>query len=132
MIDEIVENFSLLEDWEDRYRYVIELGETLEPYPEAQRDEAHKVSGCVSQVWLDAHQTQGVLTFHADSDAHIVRGLLAITLALYNGKKAADILAIDADGFLIKLGLDSHITPQRANGVKAVIERIRNISHGYL
>jgi len=127
MIEEIIENFSLLEDWEDRYRYVIELGDTLEPYPQALRDEAHKVQGCVSQVWL-SHQRAptGHLRFIVDSDAHIVRGLLAILLALYHDKQPADILTLDANAVLTKLGLDAHITPQRANGIRAVIDRVRH------
>jgi len=128
MIDEIVENFSLLDDWEDRYRYVIELGDMLAPYPQDKRDEAHKVQGCVSQVWLASSHNEGILTFLADSDAHIVRGLLFILLELYHGLKPADILAVEVDKFLTALGLDAHLTPQRANGVRAVIERIRAIA----
>jgi len=128
VLDEIVENFSLLEDWEDRYRYIIELGGMLEPYPETKRDDAHKVQGCVSQVWLISkpYEKTEKLIFQADSDAHIVRGLLFIILEFYNNKKPKDILALDADAFLSSLGLNEHLTPQRANGVRAVIERIRH------
>jgi len=133
VIDEIIENFSLLEDWEDRYRYVIELGSLLEPYPKEKRDEFHKVQGCVSQVWLEytRQKETDTLTFLADSDAHIVRGLLTIILSLYNHKKPVDILALDADSFLASLGLNEHLTPQRANGVRAVIERIRHVASEY-
>jgi len=127
MIDEIIENFSLLDEWEDRYRYVIELGEILAPYPEEKRDDRHKVQGCVSQVWVTSQieQETGLLSFFADSDAHIVRGLLFILLAFYNNNKAETILTLDAEHFLTQLGLDAHLTPQRANGVRAVIEHIR-------
>lgn len=127
-IDSIREDFSFLDEWEERYRYVIELGAELEPYPEDARDDAHKVPGCVSQVWL--HTTRGtgddpVLTFRGDSDAHIVRGLVAIVLALYSGRPASEILAVDAEETLRALGLDEHLTPQRANGLRSMIRRIR-------
>jgi len=132
MIDEIVENFALLDDWEDRYRYVIELGDMLEPYSQTSRDDNHKVKGCVSQVWLDSRYREEKLVFCADSDAHIVRGLLFILLAFYNDKKPADILALNAEMFLTQLGLDEHLTPQRANGVRAVIETIRSTAYEIL
>jgi len=127
-IDEIVENFSLLDDWETRYHYVIELGDRLPPYPEEARDGAHKVPGCVSQVWLLTRCGQGEnphLDFLADSDSHIVRGLLSIVLALLSAKRAGDILQMDTEGFFKQLGLDEHLTPQRSNGLRAVIARIR-------
>lgn len=127
-IDSIRDDFAFLDDWEERYRYVIELGGDLAPYPEHARDDAHKVPGCVSQVWL--HTTRGpgddpALAFLGDSDAHIVRGLVAIMLALYSGRKASEILAIDAEETLRTLGLDEHLTPQRANGLRSMIQRIR-------
>ena len=127
-IDTIRDDFSLLEDWEDRYRYIIELGEQLKPYPEAARDAVHKVQGCVSQVWLLTHRkSEGdpVLEFEGDSDAHIVRGLVAIMLALFSGKRASEILATDADATLREFGLDEHLSPQRANGLRAMIRRIK-------
>jgi cysteine desulfuration protein SufE len=127
-IDTIRDDFSLLEDWEDRYRYIIELGEELPPYPDAARDPAHKVQGCVSQVWLLTRQGSDpdpVLDFQGDSDAHIVRGLVAIMLALFSGKRASDILRIDAEGTMREFGLDEHLSPQRANGLRAMIKRIR-------
>ncbi|MCO5058447.1 MAG: SufE family protein [Rhizobiaceae bacterium] len=127
-IEQILDDFEFLDDWEERYRYVIELGNDLPPYPDAARDDAHKVRGCVSQVWLDTVRGAGedpVLEFSGDSDAHIVRGLVAIMLALYSGRTASRIVAIDAEETMRKLGLDEHLTPQRANGLRAMIERIR-------
>jgi cysteine desulfuration protein SufE len=130
-IDEIIENFSTLDDWDDRYRYVIELGRALAPLPEAERTEANKVQGCASQVWL-ATKTQPngasgpVLNFVADSDAHIVRGLIAILFALYSGKPARDILSTDALALFDRMGLRENLTPQRSNGLRSMIERIRS------
>jgi len=127
--DEIVADFELLEDWEDRYRYVIELGRKLQPLPEAERNDINKVQGCVSQVWLattvkpDARAPR--LIFIGDSDAHIVRGLIAILFALYSGKSADAILDIDANAVLSRLHLKEHLTPQRSNGLLAMVERIR-------
>lgn len=127
-IEEIKEDFKLLDEWEDRYRYVIELGEALPPFPAEARDDRHKVSGCVSQVWLLTERGAGpepVLTFRGQSDAHIVRGLVAIMLALFSGRRADEILAQDAEATMRELGLDEHLTPQRANGVRSMVKRIR-------
>jgi cysteine desulfuration protein SufE len=129
-IDEIVENFELLDQWDDRYRYVIELGRTLAPLAEAAHVEANKVRGCASQVWLITHkQPDGAagpsLTFEGDSDAHIVRGLIAILFALYSGKRATDILDVDPEAVFTRLGLRENLTPQRSNGLRAMVERIR-------
>lgn len=127
-IDTIREDFALLDDWEDRYRYVIELGQELAPYPDALRDDAHKVPGCVSQVWLATtfgDRPDHQLSFQGDSDAHIVRGLVAILLALYSGRSAGEILDIDAEGTFRQLGLDEHLTPQRSNGLRSMVKRIR-------
>jgi cysteine desulfuration protein SufE len=129
-IDDIIENFALLDEWEDRYRYVIELGKTLPPFPESAHTEAHKVQGCASQVWLLTHvEPDGpagpVLRFEGDSDAHIVRGLVAILLALYSGKHAREILATDALALLERIGLRDGLTPQRSNGLRSMVERIR-------
>ena len=127
-IQMIRDDFSLLEEWEDRYRYVIELGEALPPFPDSARDDAHKVRGCVSQVWLLTDRAAGedpVIRFQGDSDAHIVRGLVAIMLALFSGRRASEILAIDAEELLRALGLDEHLTPQRANGLRSMVKRIR-------
>ncbi len=128
-ISAIVSDFEFLDDWEDRYRYVIELGRDLQPYPEEARDNDHKVPGCVSQVWLQTMQGSGtdpVMDFLGDSDAHIVRGLVAILLALYSGEKASAILKIDAENMLKTLGLDEHLTPQRSNGLRSMVQRIRH------
>ncbi len=128
-IDEIIENFDLLEEWDDRYRYLIELGRMLPPLPEAARNDANKVRGCASQVWLSTTikpngSTGPVLAFEGDSDAHIVRGLSAILFALYSGKGAKDILSTDAVALFEKLGLREHLTPQRSNGFRSMVDRI--------
>lgn len=127
-IQSITEDFALLDDWEERYRYVIELGEALPPFPDSERTPSNKVPGCVSQVWLTTRYGEGpdpVVTFTGDSDAHIVRGLVAILLALYSGRKASEILTTDAEGTLRTLGLDEHLTPQRSNGLRSMVNRIR-------
>ena len=130
-IDEINENFALLEDWEDRYRYVIELGGGLEPLGDAERTPETKVRGCASQVWLVSRAEPGggangpVLRFRGDSDAHIVRGLIAILFAIYSGKGARDILRIDAEALFSRLGLREHLTQQRSNGLASMVARIR-------
>ena len=129
-IDEIVENFELLDQWDDRYRYVIELGRTLPPLPQAAYTEANKVRGCASQVWLLTHvKPDGgagpSLSFEGDSDAHIVKGLIAILLALYSGKRAKEILDTDALALFDRIGLRENLTPQRSNGLRAMVERIR-------
>jgi cysteine desulfuration protein SufE len=128
-IDDIIENFALLDQWDDRYRYVIELGRTLPPMPEHAHSEANKVRGCASQVWLLTHVkpngTGGpILTFDGDSDAHIVRGLIAILLALFSGKHAKQILDTDALALFERIGLRDGLTPQRSNGLRAMVERI--------
>jgi cysteine desulfuration protein SufE len=129
-IDEITENFALLDDWEDRYRYVIELGGGLAPLSDAEHSPETKVRGCASQVWLVSETKPGgangpVLHFRGDSDAHIVRGLIAILLAIYSGKAARDILRIDAEALFSRLGLREHLTQQRSNGLASMVERIR-------
>ena len=129
-IDEIVENFALLDQWDDRYRYVIELGRTLPPLPESAHTDANKVRGCASQVWLLTHvKPDGAagptLTFDGDSDAHIVRGLIAILFALYSGKSAREILDTDALALFDRIGLRENLTPQRSNGLRSMVERIR-------
>jgi cysteine desulfuration protein SufE len=129
-IDDILENFSLLDDWDDRYRYLIELGRELRPLPDSARTEANKVRGCASQVWLDTRvrangEAGPILTFAGDSDAHSVRGLITILFTLYSDKPARNILATDAVALFEKLGLREHLTPQRSNGFRAMVERIR-------
>jgi len=129
-IAEIVENFDLLEEWDDRYRYLIELGRALPPLPETARNDANKVRGCASQVWLSTSVKPNggsgpVLSFEGDSDAHIVRGLIAVLFALYSGRPAKDILSTDAVALFEKLGLKDHLTPQRSNGFRSMVDRIR-------
>jgi cysteine desulfuration protein SufE len=133
--DAIREDFEFLDDWEDRYRYVIELGRKLDPLPESEHNEANKVHGCVSQVWLQTRiendgdkagdESDPILHFRGDSDAHIVRGLVAIVLSLFSGRRASEIMALDAESELAGLGLDEHLTPQRSNGLAAMLARIR-------
>jgi cysteine desulfuration protein SufE len=129
-IDDIISDFEVIDDWEDRYRYIIELGKKMPPLPGIYRTDGTKVRGCASQVWIHTQsEPDGAagnrLTFLGDSDAIIVRGLIAVLLALYSGKSPADILAIDAKGTLAKLGLDSNLSQQRSNGLMSMIERIR-------
>jgi cysteine desulfuration protein SufE len=130
-IDEIIDNFSLLDDWDDRYRYLIELGRELPPLAAEAHNDANKVRGCASQVWLDTRVRPNgaggpVLTFVGDSDAHIVRGLIAILFAMYSGRSAKDILATDAVALFEKMGLREHLTPQRSNGFRSMVDRIHS------
>jgi cysteine desulfuration protein SufE len=128
-IDAIIEDFELLDDWEDRYRYLIELGRDLDPLPEDAHNETNKVRGCASQVWLetivDRESGEPILNFRGDSDAHIVRGLVRLVLALYSGHSASEIASTDALALFQKLGLTAHLTPQRSNGVRSMVERIK-------
>jgi cysteine desulfuration protein SufE len=125
----IKDDLAFLDDWEERYRYIIDLGRTLAPLSEAEHADANKVRGCASQVWLVSTIETGTdgprLSFRGDSDAHIVRGLVALTLALFSGKRAVDILAIDAPALFAEIGLKDHLTPQRSNGLASMVERIR-------
>jgi cysteine desulfuration protein SufE len=130
-IDDIIESFSLLDEWDDRYRYVIELGRGLPPLGASEHNDANKVQGCASQVWLVSriapNGAEGpVLTFLGDSDAHIVRGLIAILFAVFSGKHAREILATDAIALFEQLGLREHLTPQRSNGFRSMVERMRS------
>jgi cysteine desulfuration protein SufE len=130
-IDEIRDNFALLEEWDDRYRYVIELGRTLEPMSEGEHSAENKVQGCASQVWLaksiDRNAgSEPLLKYLGDSDAHIVRGLIAILLTLYSGHTPREILATDAIAVFDEFGFREHLTPQRSNGLRAMVERIRS------
>ena len=129
--DALVDDFEFLDDWEDRYRYVIELGRGLEPLPPEAHNERNKVHGCVSQVWLQTRienpdSPDPVLHFLGDSDAHIVSGLVAIMLKLFSGKSASQIVKTDALGALKELGLDENLTPQRSNGLAAMVRRIQS------
>ena len=129
-IDIIRDDFASLDEWEDRYRYVIELGRTLEPLSAAAHNDVNKVRGCVSQVWLErepATSAEGerILHYRGDSDSHLVRGLIAIAIALFSDRTPEQILAVDAASAFRALGLEQHLTPQRSNGVRAMIDRIR-------
>ena len=128
-IESISQDFEFLDDWEERYRYIIDLGAALAPYPADLRDDVHKVRGCVSQVWLAVDREDGadpILHLRGDSDAHIVRGLVAIVLALFSGRTASEIASTDAESTFRQFGLDEHLTPQRANGLRSMVKRIRD------
>ncbi|MDE1131516.1 MAG: SufE family protein [Ascidiaceihabitans sp.] len=126
--EEIVEDFEFLEDWEDRYRFVIDMGKAMDPLPDALKAPATKVDGCASQVWLHPTVSGGVFTFDGESDAMIVRGLVAVLRKLYNGLTLKEVLAVDAHGEMARLGLNDHLSAQRSNGVRAMIERIRLVA----
>ena len=125
-LETLIDDFALFDDWEERYRYIIELGNGLRPLSEAEHNENNKVQGCVSQVRLVNDRDGERLSFRGDSDAHIVRGLVAILLDLYDGKSAKEIAAYDAESAFQQLGLGEHLTPQRSNGFYAMVQRIRN------
>ena len=126
--EEIVEDFDFLEDWEDRYRYVIDYGRRMEPLDDALKVPATKVDGCASQVWLHPQIEGGRFRFDGDSDAMIVRGLIAVLRALYNEVPVAEVPRVDAQAELARLGLDAHLSAQRSNGVRAMIARIRDVA----
>ncbi|MFN3201107.1 MAG: SufE family protein [Bradymonadia bacterium] len=131
-LQELIENFELLDDWEDRYRYLIDLGKALPPMPESDKNEETRVRGCVSQVWMTSEtvsrDTDGAeaIAITADSDAHIVKGLIAVLLATYNFKTRAEIRGIDIDALFEQLGLQSHLSFNRRNGFFSMVERIRS------
>jgi cysteine desulfuration protein SufE len=136
-IAEIIDNFEVLDDWDDRYRYLIELGRELPPLAPAAHNDANKVQGCASQVWLETDVRRNgpdgpVLIFVGDSDAHLVRGLIAVLFAMFSGKAAKDILAIDAITLFERMGLREHLTPQRSNGFRSMVERIRRDANAAL
>ncbi|HEV7370462.1 SufE family protein [Arenibaculum sp.] len=126
-IDELKENFSLFDEWEDRYRYLIDLGRALPPLDEARKTDVYKVEGCMSQVWLvpEAEAEGGRLSFRADSDSAIVKGLIAVLLVLFSGRTPQEILATDVDGVFRDLGLEAHISPNRRNGFFSMVDTIR-------
>jgi len=127
-IDEIIENFQFLDDWDDRYKYLIELGSALPEFPAEQQTAENKVQGCVSQVWVTSQKSSEqdpVLKFHGGSDAHIVSGLVAITFAIFSGKKASDIIETDEKKIFDSIDLSEHITPQRSNGLRSLVARIK-------
>ncbi|MEM8665353.1 MAG: SufE family protein [Pseudomonadota bacterium] len=123
--DDIADAFEFIDDWEERYRYVIELGRDLPEFSDALKTPATKVDGCVSQVWLITQLTDGALTLRGDSDAMIVRGLVAILIAFYAGRAPADVPGADVEAFLARLELSEHLTPQRSNGLASMVKRIK-------
>lgn len=124
-INELIENFELLDNWEDKYRYLIDLGNGLSPLEESFKTEEFKVKGCQSQVWLVPELKDGILSFRGDSDAIIVRGLIAVVLTVFNGLSPAEIAVISLDDTFAKLGLEEHLSPSRRNGLLSMIEKIR-------
>lgn len=130
--EDIADTFDFLDDWEDRYRHVIDLGKAMPPLPESQRIPATKVEGCASQVWLvpeiDGQGAGARFTFQGDSDAMIVRGLIAVLIALYDGLTVEDVLSVDASAELGRLGLNEHLSAQRSNGLRAMVQRIHDIA----
>lgn len=126
--EEIAETFDFLDDWEDRYRHVIELGRAMPPMDPALQVPATKVEGCASQVWIMPRIENGRFDFDGDSDAMIVRGLIAVLHALYSGVPVAEVARIDAPAELARLGLDEHLSSQRSNGLRAMVQRIRLLS----
>lgn len=128
--DELIKNFSYLSDWEDKYRYLIELGETLEPMPDSQKSVSNKVDGCMSQVWI-THCLKGEKHhFIMDSDAHIVKGLEAVLLTLVNDKTTREILSLDIPTIFKTMGLEEHLSPTRRNGFSSMVERIHKLING--
>jgi cysteine desulfuration protein SufE len=129
---ELIEQFSFFDSWEDRYAYVIELGKQLPAMPDELRTESSRVQGCISQVWVVSRPgPDGLVEFIGDSDAHIVRGLVAILLSLYSGKTPAEIRSLDALDVLAKIGLDEHLSLNRRNGLRAMVERMRALAQAY-
>ncbi|MEO0381122.1 MAG: SufE family protein [Pseudomonadota bacterium] len=128
--EEIVEDFEFLEDWEDRYRYVIEQGKAMDPLDDALKVPATKVEGCASQVWLHTTVENGRFHFDGDSDAMIVKGLIAVLRRLYNGLDVETVLDVDARAEMARLGLNDHLSAQRSNGLRAMIERVRTVAAG--
>ena len=139
-INDIRADFALLDDWEDRYRYVIELGRALPPFPEEQRTDANKVRGCASQLWLATERVAAPwnakrkdrLKMQGTSDAHIVQGLIALLFSIYEGKTLAEITQTDAEGIFSEFGLREHLTQQRSNGLASMVKRIRSDAQAML
>ena len=129
-LNDIQDTFSLLDDWEDRYAYLIDLGRKISPFPEDQKNDNNIVKGCTSQVWMILNIKNGVLNIQADSDAHIVKGLIALVIATYNKQPIEDIKTIDMEQIFNDLGLSNHLSPNRRNGFFAMVERVKLLSHG--
>ncbi|MBL4742696.1 MAG: Fe-S cluster assembly protein SufE [Idiomarina sp.] len=126
--EEIIDDLEFLDDWEQRYQYIIDLGKALPGLPEEQHRDEYRVRGCQSNVWLISEQRGGKLLFHVDSDAVIVQGLLTLVMAAYDDKTPAQILEFDIDGYFNRLDLENHITPTRGNGLRAIVGKIQDIA----
>ena len=126
--EELIERFSFFDDWQERYRYIIDLGMKLAPLEDQHKTEENKVRGCMSQVWMIHSVEDAVLTFRADSDSHIVKGLISILLSLYSDRSAQDVLAIDIEHVFKSIGLDQHLSPNRRNGFYSMVGRIRGVA----
>jgi cysteine desulfuration protein SufE len=126
--DDIIDTLGFFDGWEERYKYIIDLGRELPPMADAKKDDAHLVRGCQSQVWIDARRDSGRLWFETDSDAFIVKGLLAVVLAAYNGKRPDEVLAFDIEDYFRRLDLLRHLSPTRGNGLRAMVKRIRTMA----
>jgi len=124
--DDILDTLGFFDDWEERYKYIIDLGKQLPAMSDDKKNDTYLLRGCQSQVWIDSELNNGVLTFEADSDAHIVRGLLGVVLAAYNHKTPADIIAFDIDDYFSKIHLVKHLSPTRGNGLRAMVQRIQD------
>jgi len=127
-VDDVIDSFDFMDDWEERYSYLIDLGRQLPPLSEAEMTDLYKVRGCQSQVWLVPALEDGKLILRGDSDAHIVKGLVALMLLVYSGKTPTEVMAVDAVGLLSKLGLKDHLSPMRANGLFSMVERIQTLA----
>ncbi|WP_417623237.1 SufE family protein [Paremcibacter congregatus] len=130
-IDDVLETFAFIDDWEDRYKYIIDLGRNLPPFDEAAMTEENRVHGCTSRVWLVHDLVDGRVQFKGESDAHIVRGLVALMLMLFSDKTPAEILSINARDTLDQLGLEKHLSPMRTNGLFSMVEKIKTIAAAY-
>ncbi len=127
-LDELVETFEFFDDWEDKYRFIIDLGKDLPALPDADKTDAHLIRGCQSQVWLTYKITEGKLAFNMDSDAHIVRGLIAVVLVAIQDRSAAEIQQLDIEGIFGQLDLLAHLSVTRGNGLRAMVSRIKEVA----
>lgn len=123
--EEILDTLGFFDDWEERYKYIIDLGKQLPAIDDGKKTEEYLLRGCQSQVWIDSHTVDGKLFFEVDSDAHIVRGLLAVVLSAYNNKTPAEVLAFDIDDFFAQVDLVKHLSPTRGNGLTAMVKKIQ-------
>lgn len=130
--EELIADFEFLDDWEERYRYIIDLGKQMDDFPDEERNDSNKVTGCLSQAWIISEYNEPVLRFKGDSDAFIVKGLIAILMELYDGKSPTEILLLDAKNVFNKMGLGEHISSSRQDGFTAMVQRINKIASTHL